>query len=108
MKKKEAGKGSWPPRNVGKKFQQNFPEIDWQRRVHAHKALDKKTSTARIYTYKSSKSTLLLCPSPYCENGGVDSGGFTPAGSPIMVACGVCKGTGKITQEDYDAMLEST
>lgn len=32
---------------------------------------------------------------PYCENGGVDTGAFTPWDSPIRVTCLDCHGTGR-------------
>lgn len=31
MKNNSAGKGSWPPRNVGPKFKENYDQINWSK-----------------------------------------------------------------------------
>lgn len=53
-------------------------------------------------------SELVRCPNPSCENGAADTGGMTPWGAPISDKCGWCDGRGKITNEEYEAMLRAS
>jgi len=41
-----------------------------------------------------------------CENGSVDSGGFTPWDEPINIACPICNGTGTRNIADGLSMVE--
>ena len=62
------GKGD-TPRNVGPKFQANFPDIDWHNHDAGKDYVDyMRTSTRRVYLYgKSSDHRLVPCEPVPCE-----------------------------------------
>lgn len=45
-----------------------------------------------------------------CDDGAIDTGGFTPWGDPISVMCGMCDGTGRVSdgRAEMAAALRAT
>ena len=109
MSKRQAGKGD-DPRNLGPRFRENYPEIDWHR--GNQQAPDRVTSTKKTFVYGQKDPSrvehklfvsmgtnyddMQPCPNPGCNNGGVDSGGVTPWGAGITLPCPDCGGTGAV------------
>lgn len=64
------GKGDVPRNCFSKKFKDNYDSINWGRN---------KTIGGKVQ-----------CPNSACENGVVDTGGFTPWDTPIFDKCNIC------------------